>query len=501
MDKGKFQKVCSIIGAHFVFAPLSMFWIYGNLSAYMDSYFVFSCSPKCLDGESQWILCVFGAGQLPGMFLATPLIQRIGVKWTAIISMLIGSLGLLSSAWSLHVSVVGTAAIFGLLVGPSAGIASVVSIQVVSVWAPQWAGLLGATASSFATLLSVVQNQIITAYVNPSNLKANAAIGPRTYFSQSQVLDRVPGAVIIIAATMTGLQLIGSVLVSNPPKHTHDVPGSDAMPEISTKVEDIDNEPLKRSREFDSETNYSSHSPNLSTTSGIHSIKQNQHSANGTSKRHANGSITESKDKSSKDAPISWKPFEVLLSPAFYSVFLFEMSIDYGLLLKSNFYKQFGQIYIHNDQYLTLIGTLVPVVSTCSRIIFGTVLDRGILSLKDIMILGLFLNSALCSIWYMVPQWSGVLYMFHVLGLAFAQSLFYVVMPCAALRLFGPDHLTTNFGLTFISMFITSILTPVVTTSLLHTLGWFWLFTSCSIINLFSLCFVIATSFNTQSRA
>ena len=488
----KCKKCCSLLGAHLALAPLSFLWIYGNLSAYMDSYFMFACRSRCLDGDSQWILCLFVAGQVPGTFLAKPLVKRFGMKWTGMVALTIGNLALLCSAWSLQFSVAGTAAMVGILSGTCLGISCTVAIQLISGWAPKWAGVLTATATSFATMLSVLQNQIITAYVNPNNLKADAIEGPKTYFSQPQILARVPGAVIIIAVMSFGLQLIAYMLVSEPPQTNQGIRGNISSQEKCSRgdVSEYCVGKIESSNNLDRETckgvnSYGSNDVSSKSTTDVRQETYNQRSP-------------EEGGMSSEVTPISWKPSEVLQSPTFYAVFFFSMALDYGLLLKANFYKQFGLIYINNDQYLTLIGTLVPVISTCSRIVFGTLLDKGILSIKDIVVFGLSANGILCFFWYLAPQWNMILYSILILGMAVAQSLFYVIMPTAALRLFGPDHVSTNFGLNMSAIFIISILVSAVISPLLHALGWFWLFASCSIFNLLTLCFVVATNFNTQ---
>ncbi|GFN82633.1 oxalate:formate antiporter [Plakobranchus ocellatus] len=196
----------------------------------------------------------------------------------------------------------------------------------------------------------------------------------------------------------------------------------------------------------------------------------------------------------------SYTPKEVLRSPVFYAVCFFGIAIEYGLLLKANFYKKFAFLYIHNDKYLTLVGTLVPIISTGSRIFFGTLMDKSLLCLKDVAIIGLSLNSVLCAFWYISARVNAILYMFLVLGLAAAQSLMYVVIPTAALRLFGPLHLSTNFGLLDSCSLFCSILSPVVTSPFLHTFGWPWVFITGSVCSLLALCYVTLTNFKTACR-
>ncbi|GFS21002.1 oxalate:formate antiporter [Elysia marginata] len=492
-----YKKYCSILGAHLSYAPFSFMWYYGNLIAYMDSYFQFACSKKCLDADSQWILAMFVAGQFPGVFLVKPLVNRIGLKWTGMVTMVISNAATLGSAWSLQLSVAWTAVIYAIFVGPCVGICTSVALQVVCGWTPRWTGVFMATVTGFATVLSMFQNQIITAYINPRNLKTDAMVGVSAYFSQPEILNRVPNTVIIMSFMTFVLQFAGYALITNPPNSSQGKIKANAVP--STRVnagsdELVNSQPLhgcvNGSHKQDIK-NFRSNKKSCTTKSLDIGQTYQCEMTPLESSEHRKGDI---------DTPISWKPSEVFLSSAYYAILLACMALEFSLQMKANFYKQFGQLYIHNDRYLTLIGTLVPVTSTLSRVVFGALHDKGYLSLKDVAVIGLSVNSVLCAFWYIVPQVSAIMYMFLVLGLAVAQSLFYVLIFCAALRLFGPDHLSTNYALTVLCILLASIMTPIVVRLFLQSLGWFWLLTYCSIFSLMTLVFVVSANFDTQRQ-
>ncbi|KAK3793224.1 hypothetical protein RRG08_003604 [Elysia crispata] len=469
----------------------------------MNSYFQFRCYPGCLDADSQWILGSYTAGQFPGIFLVKPLVKIFGIKWTGIVAMVINNAALLVSAWVLQHSVAWTAALYGILMGPTVGINNTIVMQMICGWAPEWSTLLIATTTSFPTLLSILQNQIITAYVNPENFKANSVVGPKTYFSQPQLLDRVPRAVIIIAAMTFVIQVVGYILVSNPPRPPFDTTVKDISIDLnsSNRAVSDDIKSLDKSNHRASDQDIKKYGTDFSIaecTKSNHQICNNQIFSSEGSREHTVLTLAKRQIKTGEDFPISWKPSEVLQSPAYYALVIFGIALIYGVLVKANFYKEFAQIYIHNDRYLTLVGTLIPVTSICSRIVFGALIDKGFLNLKDVAVFGTSLNSILCFFWYIIPGVNDTLYLFLVLGLAVAQSLFYVVIPCAPLRLFGPDHLATNLGLIYASEFLTGLSIPIVVSPLIDGLGWFWLFTCCGILSLLSLCLVVVTNFNTQ---
>ncbi|RUS83456.1 hypothetical protein EGW08_008772, partial [Elysia chlorotica] len=345
-----------IIGAHLVTAPLSFIWLYGNLSAYMDSYFQFGCYQDCLDGDSQWILCLCLAMMCPGTLLTKHLEDKVGLKLTGVVATIFTNAGLFGTVWTVQRSVAGTTVLMGVVMGLGQGVASVVAFQYVEGWAPDHASLLIATTTGASTLLSMVQNQIITAIVNPANLKPDA--------------------------------------------------------------------------------------------------------------RRDAGKITTR----------SLMPAETLKSASFYALFMFGTATLFSLILKANYYKQFALLYIPDDRFLTLVGTLIPVLAAASRLVLGACLNRRRVSIQAVCVGSLAVNSVLCAWWYSAARLDAHLYALLILLLALVQSVYYIIFPVAALHMFGPAHFSTNYGLLLLSFIPVGLLSPVVIPPLLHSLGWFWLF-------------------------
>ena len=197
-----------------------------------------------------------------------------------------------------------------------------------------------------------------------------------------------------------------------------------------------------------------------------------------------------------KDNKVSLKPSQVLKTPAFYAIFMYIVATAYALMLKGNYYKQFALLYIHNDRYLTLIGTLIPVIAAVSRFCTGAVLNRRILTTKETIVISVSINCVLCSVWFFVPQVSAVLYLFFMLCLALVQSQYFAIAPVACLEIFGPAHFSKNYGLLFSSLIIVGVLSPVVIPHLLNELGWFWLFASATMLCFVTLMLVLYADFN-----
>ncbi|GFR68136.1 oxalate:formate antiporter [Elysia marginata] len=477
-------------------APLSFIWVYGNLSAYLDSYFRFSCTQDCMDGDSQWILGLCIAMMCPGTLITKYVADKVGLKCFGLVSTIVVNACTFAAAWVINLSVAGTAMLLGVVMGLAQGVGSVVAFQYVSGWAPDKSSLFMATTSGVPTLISMFQNQIVTVIVNPNNLKTDAMQGSRTYFSQKEVLDRVPIAIIAFGAMTLGFQLIGYLLLA-----PHAEPPTDSKLTKTTgkEIEKVTGDDKSFERELqnlESQGNgydREGYGSNAATNSTLTLESNHKSFAQSTTRNHQENPTSSSQELVEK---ISLKPTEAAKTPVFYAVFMFGAATMYALLLKSNYYKQFGLLYIQNDQYLTLVGTLIPAVASLSRFSVGAALNKRFINIKDSLVISLTVNGVLCAFWYLVPQADSVLYMFFILLLSIVQSWNYVVLPVASLDIFGPSYFSTNYGLLQFSFFIVGILSPVVIPPLMNDLGWFWLFASATILCLLTLVLVVIADFN-----
>ncbi|GFS20949.1 oxalate:formate antiporter [Elysia marginata] len=507
------MKYCSIIGAHFMVAPVSFIWVYGNLSAYMDSYFRFACAPDCMDGDSQWIVGLCLSMVCPGTFVTKYLADKVGLKFVGVVSAVVLNVSLFACAWTVNLSVAWTTVLLGIVMGLVQGVSSCIAFQYASGWAPERAALLMATTSGASTFISVPQNQIITAVVNPHNLKPDVMQGSRRFFSQPEVLDRVPKALLAYAAMTLGLQLVGC----KPPLLRVE---REALPLIPDPLWEMDRPVSQCGRKgylllAPREKPFTVEPSESALTKETQKGQDNGRVDNGFTQNKPRDSGLQTNNSTSHDVSslgneekclvssqrnnddqMSLTPRQVLQLLVFYAVFTFGLATLYAFSLKSNYYKQFGLVYIHNDHYLTLVGTFIPIVASVSRFLLGLVLNLQLFTIKDVIIFSLALNTVLCAFWYIVPQVNADLYMFLVLCLAVVQSMVYLIMPVVALQRFGPSHFSTNYGMLLMCIFIVGILSPAVASPLLRTLGWSWLFASASIFCFLTLMTVVCIEFN-----
>ena len=499
---------CTLIGVHFIMAPMSFLWNYGNLSAYMDSYFRLYCYPDCVDGDSQWIVNLYTASACPGVFLAWFVLKKTGPKMSGILIMIVCNAAFIASAWMLQASIIGTAILMGLIYGMGIGPTMCIAFMYVEAWADKRTALFIATVTSAPTILAIAQNQIITAYVNPQNLEADVYIGNRAYFSNPGILASVPEIIIIVGAMNFGLQVIGYFLISSPSWSN-----SSADSQATTR-DDLQKSNGKSLGVYlatgANGSRYTISDEGLNTKSTLVKCTDQKHydsntnnfkgeSENGGVKHnHCNG-VNKSEKVLTVDKIPSLKPLEAMKTSSFYALWLYGASLVYGLILKNNYYKQFGLLYINDDQFLTLIGSLVPVFASATRVVMGSCIDRKILNIQDCIVIGLATNSLLCAFWFFAPQVNEILYLVLILGLACAHSMAFTLIATGVIKLYGTEHFYLIYGLNFSSSTFVSMVTAVSVTAIRDALGWYWLFASCSVMSVLVLGYSVLANFHQRN--
>ncbi|GFO15171.1 oxalate:formate antiporter [Plakobranchus ocellatus] len=500
----KCAQICSLVGTHLIMAPITFLWNYGNLAEYMDSYFHYQCSPRCLDGDYQWILTLYLTLFGLGLYVVEPMRKIVGLLWTGIIALLLQNGALFLSAWAIGKSVMAVSVLMGVVMGLAGGATMNVAFIYINLWAPKNEALYLGTVTAWPPLLSILQNQIITLYINPENLTPDAHNGPKVYFSQPQILERVPGAIIVLAIMSTVLQVIGFLFLSNPPvtlSGADSLCKNDALPE-NVSNENKNNHVHERNpqnicldhdmslKEFGTDGKYTI---NYGTTNCAIDNSALGETESGVPHQNKTAHNSTENSKSGNTVAQSYTPLQAIKTTSFWTLWLFGVSVGLGLLLKDSFYKQFGLLYIPNDRNLTLLGSLVPLVVCTSRTIFGGSIKRGLIDVKDALVVSLSLNSVTCAFWYFAPQVNEALYMILILSMAFSHSFLHVVAGTGTLRAFGDAHFAMLYSMVYSGASIIPLVSAAYVTPVLHTAGWFWVFLSCAIISLVALAFAVFT--------
>jgi hypothetical protein len=341
-------------------------------------------------------------------------------------------------------------------------------------WLPRHTGLaiglvmMGMGGSSFAYI------PLQTAFINPNDEEPNYqpdAYADFFYFTQEDVLDRVPYMFIILGTLYAVIQLISipfiveyrdvelssrsysSVLVyiwhvlkPRVPKCCPEKPEGDTSLELSDRGK--------------GESPEGSIEPKRSSSSD-----------------NSNSSVQESEDKPNV------KPLELLKRWDFYLIWISMFTLAESLTYFTSVYKIFGQSAKFSDHTLALVGSFGFVCNCGGRVLWGLFADQVPSKVVLVLIMGGL--SALIYTVYITPLAGLALYGLWVAFMYFLFGGAMSVYPTCCAVWYGRVHMSTNYGLLFSSHSFGSVVAIVVSTYGHHALGWMGQFFLTA-----SLCFV-----------
>ncbi|KAK0042317.1 oxalate:formate antiporter, partial [Biomphalaria pfeifferi] len=284
------------------------------------------------------------------------------------------------------------------------------------------------------------------------------------YFTQPEVLNRIPTLFLVLGGLTVGLQMIGVLLLRNPEEG--DEIETLEMNESSPIIPEKKSPDSKYGEPAVIETESSFAHP----TGAPEPHKGTSVSANVSSEK-----------VSMADELVEKTPLEALKTLDLYILWLALAFNHYGYIIKNNYYKEFGQLVIDNDHFLTTTGTVATIGVSLARILWGIATDW--LGTKATLLVFTACTTVATVFWYFTLFISPALYMFWVILISVVFTGAFILFPLAALRCYGEKHYATNYGLILSSQIVLNIISPPITKLLLINFGWFWLFFSISICN------------------
>lgn len=203
-----FLNVFAGICLHLTFGIM---FTWGNLSRYLISYMHNKGHGTTMD-DSAWGFALGIIGLGASMWSGSIIEKKLGPKWPCVI----GSIIMTSSMFLTYFICqwyIPTIIVYGFLVAFGAGIAYSVPMSVAMRWLPNAKGAVnGCVVAGFGGS-AFIFNQIQTNYINPNGIKLAEGA---SYYTE-EVTDRVPNIFLIMGGIFAGLQLIGCLIIENPP--------------------------------------------------------------------------------------------------------------------------------------------------------------------------------------------------------------------------------------------------------------------------------------------
>ena len=297
--------LAAVLGGFLLQFTMGSFYSFGNISTYMTSYMrQHSESPNVTNTEFVVVQSTWGMTQGVVMPLSGFLVNIIGQKASMVSGSIIFSSGCALTYFTIKGKLWMVAATYGFVSALGQNIALIPTLTTGMKWFPHRKGLaMGCVVGGFGAG-SLVFNYIITAIINPDNISPAASGVDEGYFTDTDLLSRVPSLLVSLASIYLGLGLLACLLVTQPPE---------------TEVKD----------EHDNNVD------TLCVTLG-----------------------------------------EALKRREFYLFWVTRLSVVMLSNVVSAYYKVFGQTFIRNDKFLSLVGSISSIFNCAGRLLWGLVMDR-----------------------------------------------------------------------------------------------------------------------------
>uniref|UniRef100_A0A7E4W2D7 MFS domain-containing protein n=1 Tax=Panagrellus redivivus TaxID=6233 RepID=A0A7E4W2D7_PANRE len=382
---------------------------------------------------------------------------------------------------------------YGVLFGLGQGIAYVVAVSSVINWAPHRVGLFSGLVAGAFGVSAAIFTPIQTRLINPENY-----VAVNGYFSEPELLDRVPNVFLTLGGIYAIMQLIGLVFICDPPS------------ELQSELDDPTNPHYIRRCLSDSFVV----DPNWRWLGTPRSCQQNDGTMTVTQRRVKNPRRTDgdlalliesdaefykcdNDDKKADDGDMTLR--QVLRSSTFYALFVTLFCCSFYGNLYYNLYKTFSNTFIDDDMFMAVAFSVGTVANAAGRIGWGIVADK--FSFQLALTSAVAMATILLFTMPLTPYGGKPMYFIWLIllfiNIAANQTLFIT----AAVKCFGSKHKALNYGTLILSTTISGILLSAVCQTLLGVIGYTWMFIAAGCIALIAFVVSILTRFTAQGRA
>lgn len=209
--------VAAVFGGFLLQFTMGAFYSFGNMSTYMTSYMRQNGSPHITYTDFVVVQSAWGMTQGVVMPLSGFLINAIGQKASMVSGSIIFSAGCALTYITINKELWMVAATYGFVSAFGQNIALIPTLTTGMKWFPKNKGIaMGCVVGGFGGG-AFVFNNIQTAILNPDNV-VPANSGPDAgYFTDPDLLSRVPNLLLILGAIYFTLGMIACLLITQPP--------------------------------------------------------------------------------------------------------------------------------------------------------------------------------------------------------------------------------------------------------------------------------------------
>ncbi len=252
-DEVRWRGLFAVFGGFLIQLTLGSFYSFGNMMTYMTSYMRAHGAPNMTYTEFIAVQSAWGVTQGIVMPISGFLIRLVGWRFAMFAGCAIFSAGSALTYWTIGSgSLRQVAFTYGVVSAFGQGMALIPTMTMGMRWFPRRKGLaMGIVVGGFGGG-AMLFNQIQTAVVNPDNVaveKTPEIDGDEEYFTDHELLERVPYVLLVLAAIYSCVQFAACLMVTEPPDYS----GEDELDAEKNVKDDALNVPVLkalRTKEF-----------------------------------------------------------------------------------------------------------------------------------------------------------------------------------------------------------------------------------------------------------
>ena len=457
---------------------LGSIFSHGNIALYIISY----TRARSLDpfrdyvtfNISPWLYGSVVIAMSSSVVLGGWLTKTLGTRPTALLGCLVFSGSVMLTAGAVRLSFWAVVASYGVLMGFGMGLTYTAPLYAVAQWLPGHMGIAMGIVLAGMGAAPLLFNPLQTAFVNPLNLLPDGQPDPVlsfAYFTQPELLDRVPFVFLVEGLLCLILQLLSVVLLVEPREdkallQPHRVRCSNLWLSLWHTIKPLSPESCSCKRKETCDGDHETEA--ILRSSSIDDADHVLHSDNLWKKE--NLQLDNLSRCGSRGREASVKPSELLRRWDFYLLWIaFAMFGDAKVFVVS-MYKTFGIQFHYSDHSLALTGSLAALANCLGRVLLGLLAQH--VPCKVVLMIIYSGAALLLFTWYGTPDVGFPLYAAWIVFLYFCFGGIYSVFPTCAAVWFGPEHLATNYSILYTSQLLAGVMAILVSSLGHYHIGW-----------------------------
>jgi len=420
--------ILALIGGFLIQLTLGSFYSFGNMMTYLTSYMRQNGSPDLTYADFIIVQSVWGMTQGVIMPLSGFIIRCTGPRPAMFLGCTIFSAGTATTYFTLNMGLPWVAFTYGFVSALGQGIALIPTMTIGMRWFPNHKGMaMGVVVGGFGGG-AFIFNQIQTVILNPDNINPKGE-----YFTNPDLLARVPHLMLLLSILYFSVQMTACFLVTEPSIDTELVPQTEDMEDDRNKeilMDQVDGESY----------------------------------------------VT---------------PREALKRKELYMLWLTRFCVVMITQSVSGFYKAFGQSFIADDHFLSMVGAVSSIFNCSGRLLYGVLMDKT--SYKTAMTVETVCLTLLVSSLPATAYGGKITFIIWIWAIYATFPGTYSTQPAVTTQTFGHKYGGTIYGFLFTSDIINNLLVGTLSRALLTYGGWVGFFLCLSVFGL--IAFIITCFF------